>query len=286
MILLADSGSTKTDWSLTTSNGTLRFSTQGINPFIQSEDFIVQVLSNELLSEIDSALTEPLSVYFYGAGCTPSKCPVLKQLLSKTLATRYQIDSIFVSGDLLGAARSLCNDQPGIACILGTGANSCYFDGKEIVKNVSPLGYILGDEGSGAYIGKRLVGNCIKEQFSPEVCKLFFEENSLSVAEIIEKVYRQPMPNRFLGGLSQFCKQHIDIPEIEDFVIDCFSEFFKRNILNYDNLQLPVHFVGSIAWAYENQLRKAAQLYNLKIGIIVKNPMDAMIAYHCKSIKS
>ena len=186
---------------------------------------------------------------------------------------------------MLGAARSLLQHDSGIACILGTGANSCYYDGKSIIKNVPPLGYILGDEGSAAYIGKRLIGDVYKQQFSLQLCLLFQEETGLTASEIIERVYRQPMPNRFLGELSQFCQRHLENKEIHSFLIDCFSQFFQRNILNYSEFiesssDIKCSFIGSIAWAYEKEIREAASQFNINIGTINRSPMNGLKIFH------
>ncbi len=275
MILIADSGSTKTDWSLLDGDNVVNVSTQGINPFLQDEKAVCDVLHDELLPQLKGE-GRAACCYFYGAGCTPEKSPVVAKALSQVLSP----DVCEVQSDLLGAARALCGRTEGIACILGTGSNSCYYDGRVIARQVSPLGYILGDEGSAAYIGKRLVGNCLKRQFSDSLCDLFFEETHLDGPAIINKVYREPLPNRFLGQVSQFCQHHIDIPEMESFIVDCMTEFFIRNVCGYHRPELPVNFVGSIAFVYKAQLEKAAGLCHLEIGTVLRAPMQSLIEYH------
>ena len=192
------------------------------------------------------------------------------------------LPKISVGSDLLGAARSLCGTDSGIVCILGTGSNSCYFDGNSITDNVPPLGFILGDEGSGAYIGRRLVGGCLKKQFSDTICRSFLEETKLTVPSIIEKVYRQPMPNRFLASLSPFCARHRDDKEIHNFIVDCFKEFFKRNVAAYKNGGNKVHFIGSIAWFYRHELREAAETEGYSVGKICQTPMDGLVKFHLR----
>ncbi len=272
MILIADSGSTKTEWG----SDTATFHTSGINPFHQSDDDIRRIINEELRPQLNESVS---SIYFYGAGCTPETSPRLKTLLEAEMNCTAEVQS-----DMLGAARALLQHQSGIACILGTGANSCYYDGTSIIMNVSPLGYILGDEGSAAYIGKRLVGDILKQQFSPQVCTLFHEETNLTAAEIINRVYRQPMPNRFLGETSQFCQRHRDNHEIRLFLLDCFSQFFQRNIVNYTkSVQSATDicsFVGSIAWVYEDEIREVASRYGYKVGSIMRAPMQGMKQYH------
>lgn len=285
MFLIADSGSTKTAWCLIHDQNVKLISTQGINPFQLDEAEISAILTNELLPQLaqygQAVSADPLaeldSVFFYGAGCTREKSPVVATAIRKTFNNQARI---IVESDMMGAAKGLCGDSPGIVAILGTGSNSCYYDGEHIVDNVSPLGFILGDEGSGAYIGKRLVGNCLKKQFSEETCILFEQETKLSSQAIIQKVYRESMPNRFLASLSPFCARHRDIPEIHDFIIDCFTQFFMRNINLYNCPELPVNFVGSIAWFYQAELRETAEKLGFKTGTILQNPLEGLINYH------
>lgn len=279
MRLIADSGSTKTDWCLTNvqcSGPTAVCATQGINPFHQSSSDIRQILTSELVPQLPPQAVVD-EICFYGAGCTKEKSVIVAEALRDAFTS---CPRIFVGSDMLGAARALCQHEAGIACILGTGANSCYYDGTDIVSNVSPLGYILGDEGSAAYIGKRLVGDVLKCQFSPEVCDLFFQETHLDGPSIINKVYREPMPNRFLGQTSQFCQHHRDNPEIHRFLLDCFTQFFIRNVKNYHRDDLPIHFVGSIAMVYEAELRAAATSLGLTVGRIIKAPLEGLVTYH------
>lgn len=273
MILIADSGSTKTEWG---SDGSSLY-TSGINPFHQSDDCIRRIIVEELLPQLNNTVSE---IHFYGAGCTAETSPRLQAILEQLFHCPTEIQS-----DMLGAARSLLQHDSGIACILGTGANSCYYDGKSIIKNVPPLGYILGDEGSAAYIGKRLIGDVYKQQFSLQLCLLFQEETGLTASEIIERVYRQPMPNRFLGELSQFCQRHLENKEIHSFLIDCFSQFFQRNILNYSKFiesssDIKCSFIGSIAWAYEKEIREAASQFKINIGTINRSPMNGLKIFH------
>ncbi len=285
MFLIADSGSTKTAWCLVHEQNVKLISTQGINPFQLEEAEISAILTNELIPQLDqygqASGADPVAdldaVYFYGAGCTKEKSPVVATAIRTSLNNQARI---FVESDMMGAAKGLCGDAPGIVCILGTGSNSCYYDGEQIVDNVSPLGFILGDEGSGAYIGKRLVGNCLKKQFSEETCLLFEQETRLSTPAIIQKVYRESMPNRFLASLSPFCARHRDIPEIHQFLTDCFREFFMRNVNLYHLPELPVNFVGSIAWFYKQELQEVADQLGFKMGTILQNPLEGLIDYH------
>lgn len=278
MILTADSGSTKTDWKLTTegSNETL-FSTQGINPFHMSENTVEDIIRNELIPciEKNAGISDIVEIHFYGAGCTPAKIPVMERILRSSFPNAGKVE---VASDLLGAAKALCGDKEGIACILGTGANSCYYDGKEIIENVSPMGFILGDEGSGAVIGKTFINELYKGLHS-DFIPVFEKETGLCQADIIQKVYREPLPNRFLASLSVFINTHKDEqPWIKDMIVDCFRNFFRKNIAHYNRRDLSVNFVGSIAYYYSEQLKESANLEGFRIGRILKSPLIALQA--------
>ena len=183
--------------------------------------------------------------------------------------------------DLLAAARALCGKEKGIACILGTGSNSCYYDGEKIVDNVSPLGYILGDEGSGAVLGKLLVGDVLKNQLPKELCDKFLKEYDLDRMKIIEAVYKKPAANRFLASLSPFLNKNIEEPSIHRLVLNAFKAFFVRNIENYENYKsMPVSFVGSVAYYYRDVLAEAAKALDITIGVVIKSPMEGLLKYH------
>lgn len=280
MILIADSGSTKTDWCMVENGETvLRFKTRGMNPFFQKEEEIREEIEAGLLPEIKGI--DPSAIYFYGAGCAfPEKNEMIRRAVN-----RYLSVSVEVGSDLLAAARALCGNHPGIACILGTGSNSCQYDGKDIVKNVSPLGFILGDEGSGAVLGKLLVGDVLKDQLPPALKELFLSQYELTPALILDKVYRQPFPNRFLAGLSPFMLEHLDEPAIWELVTRSFLAFFTRNIKQYNCFDLPVHMVGSVAWYYQSVLKEIAFDLGIRLGTIAQSPMEGLIAYHSETGK-
>lgn len=276
MILIADSGATKTDWCLGEKTTDARvIQTQGINPFHQSAEHIYKVLTEELLPQLgeENHITH---IHFYGAGCTPEKSVIVKEQL-QALFLDADID---VQSDLLGAARSLCGKEQGIACILGTGSNSCLYDGEKIIANVSPLGYILGDEGSGAVLGKRLVGDCLKHQLPEHICQAFLNETGLTPADIINKVYRQPQANRFLASLTPFLSAHRDEPAVHALLVDCFTEFFKRNVMQYNVEEIEAHFTGSIAWYFQEEVKEAAKSLGIRTGKFIKSPIHGLINYH------
>ena len=276
MILIADSGATKTDWCIGKNRTDYHIiKTQGINPFHQPKEHISKVLREELLPQLENSICVS-HIHFYGAGCTPEKSPIVKEAL-QTIFAQAEIQ---VESDLLGAARSLCGEEAGIACILGTGSNSCEYDGKKIKKNVSPLGYILGDEGSGAVLGRRLVSDCLKQQLPEHICQAFLEETQLTPAEIIDKVYRQPQANRFLASLTPFLSKHRNQPEIHDLLVSCFRDFFQRNVMQYNYPVYEVHFTGSIAWHFQEEVKEAVEKENLQIGKFIKSPIHGLIAYH------
>lgn len=272
MTLTADSGSTKTTWLLTGNDTSLTLSTQGINPFHMTEETMRSILTDELMPQLKAALPslDIMEIHFYGAGCTKEKSPILRNILAELFpsATVVEVDS-----DMLGAAKALFADEEGIACILGTGANSCLYDGNRITENVSPMGYILGDEGSGAVIGKTFI-NAIYKGGHRDFIPIFEKESCLTLPDIIQKVYREAMPNRFLASLCPIVSKHIQEPWIEEMVIDCFRLFFQRNIRHYNRPELSCSFIGSIAYYFENQLRKAAALEGYKTGEIKKEPLS------------
>ena len=269
-VLIADSGSTKTDWAFMGK----RVQTQGINPFHQDEDTIRSILKEELLPQLTSDITHLTSILFYGSGVRPELEEKMRRLLQEVFP---QAEHIEAHGDLLGAARALCGHQEGIACILGTGANSCLYDGERIVENTPPMGYILGDEGSGAVLGVRFLNALYKNRLSNDVKASFEAFTEISMAQVIERVYRQPMANRWLASLSAFIHQQIDNPQIEQLVIDNFRDFIQRNITPYQRKDLPINAVGSIAFYYKEQLEKAVKAEGYTLGKIVRSPLDALV---------
>ena len=296
MILIADSGGTKTDWTLLYSpypthwETVAAFQTQGINPIHQSPDDIRQILGHDLVSQLSTfsraalvnskALETPLlsqiEVFFYGSGCTPEHVPTMKQRLGEV----FTMEQIEVHSDLMAAARALCQHEPGIACILGTGANSCLYDGTNIVQNTPALGYILGDEGGGAVLGRLFLNAIFKNPKFAAIRDEYLAQSKLTQADIINKVYREPLANRFLATTSLYIGEHIDNPLLSQLVVDNFRQFFRSNIVPYQRPDLPVHFVGSMADSYPKQLAEAAKAEGFTVGTVMKSPMEGLIAYH------
>lgn len=280
MILIADSGATKTDWMTVSKDSYRLIGTEGINPFHQTEDYIRNIINSSLLPKMEReniCIHNITEVHFYGAGCLPQ--PAMK--ISNILKEVFPKATVEAETDLTGAARALCGNRPGIACILGTGSNSCMYDGERIIANVSPLGYILGDEGSGAYLGKRFISDCLKNQL-PEYLKTgLLEEYALTTADILNKVYREPQANRFLASITPYIYKARKDPNVETFLNDCFTEFFKRNIMGYDTT-LDISFAGSIAWFFQEEVKKAAISLGLRTGVFMKEPIWGLKDFHTK----
>ena len=276
MILIADSGSTKTDWAVV-DNGrqVVAMSTQGINPFHQDAENIATVIEEELLPKMGNI--EPEGIFFYGSGCREDKVEMMCGILGKAFPQCARIEA---QGDLLAAARAVCGEREGIACIMGTGANSCLYDGNRVVENTPPLGYILGDEGSGAVLGKLFVNALFKGQLPSELKDEWLEETGLSLNIIINKVYREPLANRFLASTSRFIHQHLSVEPLERMVVYNFREHFRRNVNQYGRKDLKVGAIGSVAYYYREQLQKAATVEGYTLGKVMRSPMDGLVRYH------
>ena len=276
MILLADGGSTKVDWCLVDKSQLVKqIFTKGANPFFRSREDISEEIKTELLPQLEDYAID--KVYFYGAGCA---FPEKNEVIRAAIADNITASTIEVGSDLLAAARSLCGRSKGIACIIGTGSNSCFYDGQKITENVSPLGYILGDEGSGAVLGRLFLGACLKNQLTVGLKEKFLNLFNLTPAIILEKVYKEPIPNRFLASLSPFLKENIEDKTIYALVYNAFNDFFVKNVMQYDYQNNEVHLTGSLSYYYQDVLRRVGADLGLKIGTIVQSPMVGLIRYH------
>ena len=276
MILIADSGSTKTDWVLHDGNQiVLRTSTSGLNPTLQNAEDIYKVINTELEGKI--APDAPAAIYFYGAGCAYDTA---NNRMKKALEQYFITKDIHIHSDLLAAARALCGHDEGIACILGTGSNSCLFDGEKITDNTPSLGYILGDEGSGAHLGRQLVSDCIKKQFSNDLREKFLNRYNLDVATILERVYHTPLPNRWLASLTPFLYENKENPEIQRLLKHCCTQFFQRNTMIYRRSWLPIHIIGGVGIHFATEIKETAESLGLSVGNIVESPMAGLIEYH------
>ena len=274
MILIADSCSTKTDWRLVEHGEiTNQIKSNGINPFYQSEYEIASELKS-ILPYTDESLK---NIYFYGAGCTPEKIEPLKKIFNK-IFTDVAVD---VNSDLLAAARALCLNKKGIACILGTGANTCLYNGNEIVNNIPTLGYMLGDEGSGAVLGKKTIVAYLREYMPKKLLDSFSEQYKTNKQQVLDNVYKKPFPNRYLASFTKFLSQNINHEFVQQLLYEHFDEFFNRTIFHYDNyLEYEVNFVGSIAFYFSDAIRNVAENRRIKIGRILETPINGLVEYH------
>ncbi|MEN8121884.1 MAG: ATPase [Bacteroidota bacterium] len=274
MLLIADSGSTKTDWKLVDETDELSFQTMGINPFYMKDEEIENELINVVVPKIKK---NPDQVFFYGAGIISEQ----KQRMEKILSKGFQNATVEAESDLLAAARALCGKQKGIACIMGTGANSCLYDGEKIIDNIPPLGFIQGDEGSGAVLGKKLVTMYLKRELPQYIADAFLKEYGLNVSDILQKVYKEAFPNRFLASFTRFINKHISNELVYRMVYDSFNEFLIRNVFKYPGYQkLDINFIGSVAFYFKDILLKVAKEHELKIGNIISSPIDNLVKFH------
>jgi len=275
MILIADSGSTKTDWCVSNRGEQLqRIITSGLNPYFVSEDEIEREIRLSLLPKLQTHQFD--AFYFYGSGCTPEKIPMMHTVLNRC----FEVKTSAVDSDLSGAARGAFGRTPGIVCILGTGSNSCYYDGEKIVSNVPSLGFILGDEGSGAALGKLLVSDLLKNQLPAGLKEKFLQEFDLTLGMIIERVYRRPFPNRFLASFSPFLLRNIEEPALRLLVFNGFRSFLTRNVMQYDYKRYPIRFIGSVAYYYREILEEAVLACGMQSGGVMRQPMEGLVKYH------
>ena len=277
MILIADSGSTKTAWRIIDQfNHIHQAGTQGFNPYFQDTSTISDNLKKELIPFLPDEQVD--KIYFYGAGC--SNIEKVK-VIEKALLNVFPIAQVEVEHDLLAAARALCGSKPGIAAILGTGSNSCLYDGKNIVENVASLGYILGDEGSGAHLGKTFIQAYLNKELPAKLSENFYNRYKLTKDEVLEAIYKQPLPNRFLASFAKFIYQNINEPAINEMLVQCFEEFFDKHICKYKNDDsLKLSIVGSVGFYFSNIIRRVAQDKGIEIETILESPIAGLTLYH------
>lgn len=276
MILIADSGSTQTDWYFSEKGKTPQlFSTGGVNPFFRTTDDIVEEWRNTPLAKLS---VKPEQVYFYGAGIVDrEKAKVIESVLNQFFPEAKKE----VSSDLLAAARATLFNKSGIACILGTGSNSCLYDGEKITGHVPPLGFILGDEGSGAVLGKLLVSDYLKKTMPATLAELFQKQYPMEYPVFLDKVYRQDKPNRFLAGFVPFLKENIENEYCSNLIEKAFDSFIERNVAQYPGYETtPVSFVGSVAWYFQEQLKSVLLRRKMVPGVILKEPLQKLAEFH------
>ncbi len=280
MKLIAESGSTRTEWALVEDNHLVqRVFTEGLNPFFQTRR---EISRSVRLGLPESFFKKKLDqVYYYGAGCSSYE---KKNILGASLVAQFKTP-IQVESDLLAAARGLFKCEAGIACILGTGSNSCFYDGKIIVKNVKAAAYILGDEGSGAVLGKLFLADLLKGLAPKELANEFHEKFRISVNDVMESVYNLPFPNRFLGTIAYFLGDYMDNEYVYNLLTNNLRSFFNRNVCQYDYINYPIRFVGSLAYAYPDILQEVAQEFGVEIDVIEETPMNGLIEFHSMNIE-
>ena len=276
-ILIADGGSTKIDWTVVSGISQKTFRSPGINPVLWDIGKIEQMLQEGLPHEI---LSDVESVYFYGAGCLGRSAEKMQEALMRVVAHDAEIE---VESDLLGAARALFGNERGIACILGTGSNSALYDGKEIISNIHPLGYILGDEGSGASIGKHFLNALYKGRLPESLRKDFEIETGLTYDDVIDHVYRQPMANKFLASLVIFVSKRRK--ECAELLNEEFDNFIEKDILPYNHCELPIGIVGGVGYEFYEELKEIFLRHRLKLNKVVAKPMENLVDYHLRMIK-
>lgn len=282
MILIADSGSTKTDWRVIDANQEYeQVNTTGINPQYLETEKIYAIFETELLPQLKEKNIS--TIYYYGAGCSS---PERNKRVEDALRRAFPNSTIFVDHDLLAAARAICGHQPGIACILGTGSNSCLYDGKNIVDNVPSLGFLMGDEGSGAYLGKLLIKAYLYRELPDELANSLKNKYSLTKDGILDTVYGSDIPSQYLATFAKFVYEKRKNPVIKEMIYENFEEFFERHVSKYEGFgELPVNFVGSIAFHFADTLKLVAKKYGAHIGTIISSPSEGLIKYHQELLK-
>lgn len=274
-ILIADSGATSTNWSVINRGVVIHsFVTEGISPIHQSEKEIITEMKSVTSAHIRSINID--AIRFYGAGCIAEKIDSVNNAIKQS----FNINDIKVHSDLIAVAHALCGKSSGIACIMGTGSNSCEWNGTDIVSQVPALGFILGDEGSGAALGKLLVGDILKNQLSEQLKDKFLKQYNLTQSDILNHVYRQPFPSRFLSNLSTFILQNIDDDSLRGIAERSFNDFFERNVMQYNYHDNDVNIVGSVGWHYSDIIRDVASKKGVTIGKIEKDPMKGLVKYY------
>lgn len=278
ILLIADSGSTTSDWAIVNNGTTTLIKTPGINPVHQDDTTIDVTLSQALIPQMNGVM--PTHIFFYGAGCVGGEA---NERLHNIMARHFAQAHISIESDLLGAARSLCGSHEGIAGILGTGANSCHYDGSKIVANVPPLGYILGDEGSGASLGKAFLRALLRNELPQELLSEFYETFATDYPSLIGRIYREPAANRFLASLSPFIARHIHIEEVRRIVAHTMAQYMDYHIMRYDFDRLTLHLTGSVAYYYRDIITQVALKRGITVGNITRSPIDGLVTFHSHS---
>lgn len=279
MILVADSGSTNTDWVIIEHNEVKSsFSTRGFNPYFTSSEKVHSDLTSELPKDLNPE--KVASIFFYGAGC--SSYP-MQELIRKGLTMTFKNANVEVNHDLLGAARALFMNEPGLTIILGTGANTCIYNGKKIIENIPSLGFILGDEGGGDHLGKLFIRELLYNNLPEKVSDKFFKKYKLTKDQIMQKVYKEDHPNRFLASFAEFIYENRSEDSIKKIINKSFTELFDKHITQYKNYRnYSIRAVGSVAFYLKDMLNKVATTYDTCIEQVEKEPIQKLANYHIR----
>ena len=274
--LIADSGATKCEWCLLQDGKKKTILTQGISPYFLNTVQIIELLQKELLPKLKGSKIN--EVYFYGTGLSnANNVPIIKSAFKKL----FPAAKVEINTDILAAARALCGKQKGIACILGTGSNSCFYNGKKIIKNSPGIGYILGDEGSGAYLGKKVVQHYLYNTFDADLMSRFDAKFTTNKVEILENVYKQPLANRYLASFTVFLAENRGHYMIENIIEDGLNDFFFTHLYKFrESWIMPINFIGSVAFGFKDILKELCNTYELELGNVLKKPMDGLVKYH------
>lgn len=276
LVLIADSGSTKSEWYVQGDGIQRQISARGISPYFLSEEDIIRQLRADLIPHLPEA--EIARIHYYGTGCAD---PANAGLVRSSIQAVFPGATVEVQTDLMGAARGACGTEPGVACILGTGSNSCYYDGLQISRNSPGLGYVLGDEGSGAYLGIKVLRYYLYGTFDEELRARFDAKYVTNNKEILDHVYRKPLPNRYLAGFALFLAENRGHYMIENIIEDGLNDFFFTHLSKYPEIwSSPVHFTGSIAFGFSDVVRELCGSYGFELGNISQSPLQGLTAYH------
>ena len=275
-ILIADSGSTKCEWCLLNNGRKKIIFTQGMSPYFLNSEQVQAVIRTELLPKIKKTVVT--NIYFYGTGCLDVRNA---QMMKTAIGKIFTGAKVQVEHDLAGISKAACGNTKGIACILGTGSNACYFNGKKVEKNSPGIGYILGDEGSGTYLGRKVIQYYLYGTFDEDLRYKFDEKYHVTAASILENIYQKPLANRYLASFCLFLAENRGHYMIENIIEDGLNDFFFTHLCKFtESWKYPIHFVGSVGYGFRDVLKELCSSYEFELGKILKNPMEGLIEYH------
>jgi glucosamine kinase len=274
--LIADSGATKAEWCLLNNGKKKTIITQGISPYFHTIDQIADLLAKELQPKLKNIAID--EIHYYGTGCyNPDNAKAVKKAIKKV----FPQSKVDVTHDLMAAARALCGREKGVVANLGTGSFCCFYNGKKNTKEIPGIGYALGDEGSGAYLGKKVIQYYLYDTFDDDLRARFIAKYVTNRAEILENVYKKPMPNRYLASFALFLAENRGHYMIENIIEDGLNDFFYTHLCKYNEIwTFPVHFIGSVAFGFKDVLQQLCNSYEFELGKVMKNPMEGLVDYH------